>query len=186
MQHTLRILGWLAYPLLIYFGLQYMQPRYVALLLAGVLLLRRHNEMQRLMHSLPRLEQALLFVLLGLATLTIVTNSEPLLRFYPVTISAGMLALFALSLRKPPSMIERFARLQQPELPPAGVRYTRVVTQVWCVFLAGNTMAALYTALCASRDTWSLYNGLIVYLLMGTLLGGEWLLRKRCMKPQHP
>jgi len=37
------------------------------------------------------------------------------------------------------------------------------------------------TARFASLQTWTLYNGLIAYLLMGVLFGGEWLLRRRLL-----
>jgi uncharacterized membrane protein len=185
MQRTLQTLGWLAYPLLIYFGLQVLQPRYVALLLAAAMLLRRRQQMQRLMAGLTRLDRTILVCLLGLAGLTAIVNSELLLRLYPAAVAAGVFLLFATSLHTPPSMIERFARLQQPDLPPEGVRYTRKVTQVWCVFLILNSLTALYTALYSSREVWSLYNGLIVYVLMGLLFAGEWLIRKYIVKPQE-
>jgi uncharacterized membrane protein len=79
-------------------------------------------------------------------------------------------------------MIERFARLSEPELSPAGVRYTRHVTQVWCAFFVVNGAIAAYTAAFASREAWALYNGLIAYVLMGVLFGGERLVRRRLMR----
>ena len=57
-----------------------------------------------------------------------------------------MLAVFAVSLRFPPSAVERIARLSDPDLPPQGVAYTRRVTQVWCGFFVFNGAAALATA----------------------------------------
>ena len=44
----------------------------------------------------------------------------------------------------------------------------------------GGVMAAIsiWSALAASREIWAIYNGFIAYLAMGTLLGGEWLLRR--------
>ena len=101
------------------------------------------------------------------------------IKLYPVAVNALMLALFGLSLRHPPSMIERFARLQEPDLPTHAIAYTRRVTQVWCGFFVINGTLALLTALYASTDVWALYNGLIAYLLMGALFAGEWLVRQR-------
>jgi uncharacterized membrane protein len=184
MLRILQTLGWLAYPLLIYFGLQLLEPRYVAILLGAVLLLRRRRDMHKLMTGLSRLDRAILLCLLAFAAVTATTNSELLLRLYPAAVSSGVLLLFAVSLHTPPSMVERFARLQQPDLPPEGVRYTRRVTQIWCIFLAANALTALYTALFASRDAWALYNGLIAYVLMGLLFAGEWIVRKYLFKPQ--
>jgi uncharacterized membrane protein len=101
------------------------------------------------------------------------------LRLYPVLVNAGMLELFAWSLHSPPSLVERLARLQHPDLPPEGVRYTKRVTLVWCLFFIINGGIALITALWGSMAVWTLYNGLIAYLLMGILFAGEYIVRKR-------
>mgnify|MGYP003988786837 FL=1 len=90
-----------------------------------------------------------------------------------------MLVLFFVSLLHPPTIVERFARIQNPNLPEAAVRYTRKVTIVWCVFFVCNGCAALYTALFSSLETWTLYNGAISYALMGILFAGEYLIRRR-------
>src|SRR2546423_11913745 len=47
--------------------------------------------------------------------------------------------LFRSSLFRPPTVVERLARLRNPELPAAGVRYTRQVTQVWCATPASRS-----------------------------------------------
>ena len=71
-------------------------------------------------------------------------------------VNASLLVLFAASLLHPPSLIERLARLQQPDLPAAAVAYTRRVTQVWCGFFVLNGSIAAYTALYASAAQWAL------------------------------
>jgi uncharacterized membrane protein len=177
-KQLLQGLAWLIYPLAIFFGLSFMEPRYVALLLAGGLLLRRHKDAARLLSGASSADLAVLLALLLLAGLTAWSNSELLLRLYPAAMNAGMLLLFGLSLLRPPSMVERFARLGEPDLPPAGVRYTRQVTAVWCVFFVFNGAVAFASALYASREFWALYNGFITYLLMGVLFAGEWLCRR--------
>lgn len=100
------------------------------------------------------------------------------LKFYPVLMSLGMLCIFTFTLYHPPSMIERFARLQNPNLPPSGVRWTRQVTKVWCCFFVINAVLAFLTIIVNNHQLWALYNGLISYLLMGGLLLGEFILRK--------
>ena len=102
------------------------------------------------------------------------------LKLYPVCVNAVLLGVFSSSLARPPSAIERFARLQNPDLTPRAVGYARGVTVVWCLFFIGNGLAALGTALWASDGAWAIYNGLIAYLLMGALLGAEWIVRQRC------
>ena len=103
----------------------------------------------------------------------------------PMTLASGVLALvlaavgfFAGSLKSRP-IIERFARMKHPDLPPEGVRWCRKVTVVWCVFFVLNGSAALATVLSGDRDLWTLYNGFVSYLLMGLLFAGEWLLRPK-------
>jgi uncharacterized membrane protein len=174
----LNALLWLIYPLIIFFGLQFFEPRWVAIFLAVSLLLRRVNDAGELLKGLSRPEFLTLASLLCLAAVTCITNSETLLRLYPAAMSLGMLLLFGMSLIYPPSMVERFARLREPDLPPSGVTYTYRVTQFWCGFFVVNGAIAVYTALYASRDMWALYNGLIAYLLMGVIFAGEWVVRR--------
>lgn len=101
------------------------------------------------------------------------------LKLYPVIVNIGMLLLFGLSLFFPPSFIERIARIKEPDLSEAGVRYTRRVTQVWCIFFILNGTAAFITACFMSHEIWSIYNGLIAYILIGLLFGIEYLFRQR-------
>ncbi len=167
----------LLYPLAVYFGLQAFDARGLVLLLlvvAGVRLLTLGQSPLNHWLWLP------LLLLLGLWTW--LTNSAVGLKFYPVLISASLLVMFAWTLKHPPSMIERLARLQDPELPPQGVTYTRRVTQVWCLFFLLNGSVSLLTTLWGSDAVWALYNGLIAYLAMGLLFAIEWLVRQRVMR----
>ena len=122
--------------------------------------------------------------LLVFSLVAVLRGDAVTLRFYPVLVNLAMLVLFAASLYRPPSLIERLARLREPDLPPEGVRYTRRVTQLWCLFFVLNGSVALYTALFTSLATWTLYNGFIAYLLMGTLFAVELLCRTHLRKRQ--
>jgi uncharacterized membrane protein len=113
------------------------------------------------------------------ASISLLLGEELGLRLYPVLINLALLLLFTHSLLFPPPMIERFARLAQPELPAAAVLWTRRVTQVWCGFFAFNMLMAGWTVIYGSMQLWAWYNGGIAYLLMGLLLLGEWILRKK-------
>lgn len=114
--------------------------------------------------------------------LTAVFDFKPGLYWYPIIINLGLFLIFALSLWKKPTIIERFARLREPELPDFAIAYTEKVTKVWCLFFLINMSISIYTAVLADVTVWSLYNGLIAYLLMGTLMLGEWLVRIRVRK----
>jgi uncharacterized membrane protein len=112
-----------------------------------------------------------------LAALAIWNNALLPLKLYPVLVNLGMLAVFGYSLYAPPSVIERMARLSDPALPAYAVAYTRRVTQVWCGFFVINGTLAMVTAIWASAAVWSLYNGVLAYVLMGCLFAGEYLVR---------
>lgn len=173
------------YPAAVYFGLQWFEPRLIGLLLIAILLMRHLPRCHSLLASLDQKEWLVLSTLALLAAAIVLFNNEILLRLYPACISLLMLFVFTRTLFRPPSMIERFARLSTPELPPAGVRYTRRVTVVWCVFFVVNGGIAAASAM-ASREFWAIYNGLIAYLLMGLLFMGEWIVRRRVMPKDLP
>lgn len=169
----------LAYPIAVYFGLQHAPPQALAAVLAALIGLRLLTDTGGRRG----------FALVGMALLVfslfaIWRNDILTLRFYPVLTNLLMLALFGWTLIHPPSMIERLARLHEPVLPAPAIVYTRRVTGLWCLFFIANGMMALYTALFSSLAVWSLYNGLISYLLMGALFLGEWLCRLR-IKGRH-
>ena len=133
-----------AYPAAVYFGLEYLEPRYFALILISLFAARYLLTMRPAQRQLARSDNPtpltgnwslLLFIAVAiLAGGAFIANSESLLLFYPVLVSAVLLLVFAWSLYFPPSVIERLARLSEPELPASAVVYTRRVTVAWCFF----------------------------------------------------
>lgn len=164
------------YPLLVYVGLARWGAQPLALILLGLAVIR----LVAGYWMKPPIGNGLWLLLAAVmaAVVTLLTGSETGLKSYPVIVNIVMLGLFSVSLWRPPSMIERFARLHEPDLPATGVAYTRKVTVVWCCFFVFNGAVATAT-LFASDKVWALYNGLIAYLLMGVLLAGEYLVRQR-------
>jgi uncharacterized membrane protein len=164
-----------AYPFAVYFGLGTLEPHWIAAALAALMLARAWATRQAFW-----IAAGACTVLLGLASLQ--GGASLPLKLYPVLVNATLLAVFATSLARPPSAVERIARMTQPDLPPHGVAFTRTVTWVWCVFFAVNGAVALATALWASTAVWTLYNGFVAYLLMAALMGGEWLVRRKVLQ----
>ncbi len=161
-----------AYPLLVWLALGRVGPRWVALGLAALALTRAAFARERF------------WLAVALAAASLAAASAWLggwapLKLYPVVVNLALLGAFAASLRHGPSAVERLARLREPSLPPTAVAYTRRVTQVWCVFFAVNAAVSAATALWAGSATWALYNGVVAYVAMGALMGGEWLVRRR-------
>ena len=111
------------------------------------------------------------------AALSALLDAEEPMLFYPVAVNLFLLWLFGSSLSATP-IVEKFARLRTPDLPPEGVRWCRGVTKVWCGFFIANGIAALATVLYGDREIWMLWNGCASYVLIGVLFAGEFLLRK--------
>ena len=167
----------LAYPFGVYYGVRYLEPRYIGLIVlllvgARFLLARRHLEQPAVNSLIPStIVVALLCVLL------LIFNQVTLMYLKPVLVNLVMLLTFGYSLIYPPTIIERFARLSMSVLPPEAVAYTRKVTLVWCLFFLLNGLMAAYTGLFTSLEFWTLYNGFIAYLMIGILLAAEYLIR---------
>lgn len=166
----------IAYPFAVYFSLGRIPAGALvltALVLVGArMLLVRGQAVGRVL-LLPL--AAMAATVAGLGALA----PEVAAKTYPVLMSLAFAAAFALSLRHPPSLVELFARLGEPDPSPRAVAYMRRVSAVWAVFLLGNAAVSLATALWADLALWTLYNGLVAYLLMGALFAGEWLVRRR-------
>jgi uncharacterized membrane protein len=100
-------------------------------------------------------------------------------KIYPFALSLAAAYAFGTTLRRPPSLIERLARLSEPDLPASGQAYCRIVTMVWTVWLVVNATIAALLAILASEEAWALWTGLLAYVIMGLLFAGEMLIRPR-------
>jgi uncharacterized membrane protein len=162
----------LAYPVVVYLALGHVSPRWIALLLVVLALARAWVTRESFWLGAAALATVL-------AAASFLGDFWGPLKLYPALVNGVMFGLFAMSLWRGPSVVERLARLREPDFPPAAVAYTRRVTQVWCGFFVVNGLVAAATALWASTAVWTLYNGLLSYVAMGVLMGGEWLVRQR-------
>lgn len=173
----LRALLGLGYPFIVFAGLQFLQPREIALALAGLLVLRALLRWRRP----DAAELRRLAVPAGLVAVvlvpTLLLNDEAWLLMVPVAMNLALLFAFARTLWAGPPLVETFARLQVPDLPPDEVRYCRSVTRVWCVFFAGNAAVCLGLAWFAELGTWVLYTGFVSYVLVGVVYAVEFVVR---------
>lgn len=167
-----------SYPIAVYFGLNKFGLQAIGGVLAAVFLVRIVTGGQAKIKELKHLAWVSGCAGLVLLLLGIMFKQHGWLTYYPVIVNACMLTVFALSLTQPQTIIERLARLQEPELRQSGIDYTRKVTKIWCGFFVLNGSIALYTCF-QSLEVWTLYNGLISYLLAGLLFAVEWLVRQR-------
>jgi uncharacterized membrane protein len=174
----------LAYPLAVYYGLSRWGLGVVAGLLVVLFLLRIIAGNQTRLPELKYIAWLSGGAGILLALLGSLFKQEGWFTFYPVIVNTLMLGLFSASLWQKQTLIERFARLQDPELPESGIRYTRTVTKVWCGFFIVNGSIALTTCF-MTLEIWTLYNGLISYLFAGSLFIGEWFVRQWIKRKQE-
>ncbi|TCW14406.1 putative membrane protein [Raoultella sp. BIGb0138] len=171
----------LAWPCVIWLGLAHNSLHWLLPLMALLLCLRL-RQTRRQAGPLRVVTQLAALAGIVLCVASALLKTHQLLLFYPVAVNAVMLAVFGGSLWSAMPLVERLARLQEPHLPAAAVRYTRRVTQVWSLFFIANGSIALCTALYGDMALWTTWNGMIAYLLIGALMAGEWLVRRRMIK----
>lgn len=165
----------IAYPILAVLAIRTIGPWPVVGLLCVMLVLRGASNIFGA--AATPLTLALIAVAVAVGGVSI-WDPEHAVRLYPFFMNAAMLVAFLNTLVRPPSMIERFARIREPNLPESGVRYTRKATIAWCIFIFCNGAIALWTAFFADLNTWALYNGVIAYVAMGLMFGAELLVRR--------
>lgn len=97
----------------------------------------------------------------------------------PSLVYAGLTVLFGHTLFAPPSLCERLVRLLFPEFKPGISEYLHQVTWVWTLFFFANVFVCALLPLWLGPEAWTLYTGILVYVLMSLLVIGEWLYRHR-------
>jgi uncharacterized membrane protein len=163
------------YPALVY-GLDSVLPPQaftgLALVLVGLRLATLRSEAMQIWRG-PLISAGVLIAVL------IPLDSRIAAKIYPVALSLVAAYAFGSSLWKPPSLVERIARVSEPDIPARGQAYCRIVTIIWTVWLIVNAIIAGLLALMARAEAWALWTGLLAYLIMGALFGGEMLIRPR-------
>lgn len=162
------------YPLIVYLLLDQVGPAILGILLIAILALRSVI-MGQLTSTLTW--RLLVWALLALAAISagllLIADATLVLKLYPAAMNFGLLISFAYTLFHPPSMIERFVRAMKLPIHAKTTSYTRAVTMMWCGFFAVNGTVATLIAISGSLATWTVYNGLISYVLMSTLIVAE-------------
>ena len=116
-----------------------------------------------------------LFFGFGLA----VYKNDIFLKLYPVLMNLSMCFIFALSLRGMP-LIERFAKKMGYNLGSEQKKYTKRVTYAWAIFMLCLAIISFVTVF-LSNEIWVIFNGLISYILIATMIGVEFVVRKKVM-----
>lgn len=176
---VLRSLLVVGYPAALYLGVTHLDARTLGLVMLGLLV---PNLALRLAAAPPEQRRAVLRLPLSLALLVGVGAALGEPRFFlalPVLVNLTLLANFAASLREPVSLVERYARMQDPALPDGERDYCRQVTRAWCWFFVANAGVCAVLAVAAPLAWWALYTGVLAYILVGLGFTIEYIVRKR-------
>jgi uncharacterized membrane protein len=168
------------YPVVVYFGIRILPATFFGLLLAVVVMLRATVARPEERTTLWPVILLLFAYAIGAA---IVGRTQALL-YYPVLINALLCLSFSLSLRAENPILLRIVRSRGITVSAHAERYLIRLTAVWAFFFALNAVVALWTTT-TTLKTWTLYNGLISYVLVGTLMLCEWFYRIHYKKKHH-
>jgi uncharacterized membrane protein len=166
-----------AYPFVVYFGLPYLPPGLMVAVAVGI------GAVHFLRKSGDRLLSGWSFLFIACVLVALLALRPVLaMQAYPPILNLCLAATFGWSLFRPPTAIERIARLRRPNLPPDAVAYTRGVTWMWTIFFLANACVASICALFFSVAIWTLWNGFIAYIVIGALFAGELMVRRWRMR----
>lgn len=168
------------YPFIIYFGLNRFEFWQMAVVIAILATTRivwiKYNSNNTQKNDRFDFNSASIVsacLLLFFALMTAFTDRVMWLKLYPIVVSLTLFIVFSVSLKTDKCVIQRFAELREKDINADKQMYMIKLTKVWCGFFILNMTLSLATMLYASMDVWTLYNGLISYILMGTLAIGE-------------
>ena len=102
-------------------------------------------------------------------------------KFYPVIINFMIFSVFCVSSFAKETVIQKFAKLTEPNIKPKALEYTRKLTYVWAGFAFLNFLVSFITVF-FSQKVWALYNGFISYMLVGSFFAIEYIIRVRFKK----
>jgi len=166
------VLVTVSYPFIVFFGLKTFSPWVIGIglivfLLVRMLISKKQKKSEFLIFALTLIMTGILFLI----------NHSFAIKSYPILMNFSFAIVFGYSLINPPTIIEKIARLREPELDKFGIQYTRKVTFAWVVFFVVNGTISAWTAIYASLETWTIYNGFISYILIGLMFGLEFIIR---------
>lgn len=166
------------YPVIVYFAFDRLGVRGAALLMLAALSPALLGRLRRTTdHRVGTVAMVPVVTVAMLAT-GAALEAASLVLAVPTAVNLLLFATFAPTLASGPPMIERFARLTHPDLIADEVRWCRQWTVVWSVFFVLNALTAALLAAFAPLTYWVFHTSVLGYVLMGLLLGTEWLIRK--------
>jgi uncharacterized membrane protein len=162
----------LAYPYLVYRGIESGMVWLAPVIFSGTYLVQAIAAQNLKI----RIFKALISIALLLGAFYLQTFTAKVL---PVLIQLMLMYFFGRTLLKDkgPSLIESFVRLEFPEFQPGISEYCRQLTILWTGFFAFNAIMCVVLANWGTHFWWMLYNGVLIYLMIGILMIGEYIYR---------
>lgn len=125
--------------------------------------------------TLGRVDQG---ILVGLILAALASGERIFLYLLPAWIQLALYRIFASSLREPESIVERVAFTLQPFAPDFMRPYCKRSTRFWSLVFLANAAGIAALALFAPPSWWRIYTGLWIWVVMGAIALGEFVLRK--------
>lgn len=116
-------------------------------------------------------------IALGFALLGWVSDNGTWFLILPSATQATFGIAFLRSLSTTP-LIEHFARMMKPELSVAEHAHCRRWTRIWGIYLLVLAAIGLVLARWATLAVWTVYVGVVSYVLVGVLFAVEYFVRK--------
>ncbi|WHN64792.1 hypothetical protein [Cysteiniphilum sp. QT6929] len=115
---------------------------------------------------------------ISISLLGMLSHNIIFIKLYPVAMNIAFLSIFIASLFAKENIIYQFAKkTSRKPLPHFVSAYTRKVTIAWCIFFILNALVSCYSAVFSSLHVWTIYNGLISYILIGAFFVCEFVVR---------
>jgi uncharacterized membrane protein len=160
----------LLYPYLVFRGIQEGIVWFAPLVIASIFFYQGLRE-ERIAPRVKKLFMALALVV-GIIFFQSITA-----KLLPTLIQLILMYFFYKTLIHGPPLIERFVRLEFSELPAGVIEYCRQLTIVWTGFFGFNALICSSLALWGQASWWAVYSGIIIFLLTGVLMIGEYIFR---------
>ena len=97
-------------------------------------------------------------------------------KYYPVIVNFVLFCIFFGSTFSEETVIQKMAKLMEPNIKPKALEYTRRLTYIWSIFMLANFFISLATVF-MSEKVWAIYNGFLSYMLIGVFFIIEYMVR---------
>ncbi|MBT3811832.1 MAG: hypothetical protein HOE45_09540 [Gammaproteobacteria bacterium] len=166
------IMVFLLYPYLVYRGVQEGVVWFAPAAIASVYFYQAVNARNRKI----RIQKLAIVLMLFVGAIYF---QDTVAKLVPIIIQLSLMLFFGKTLlpNKGPSLVERFASLEFPVMPPVLMRYCRHLTVMWTGFFAFNVLACLYLALFAPVQWWAIYTGVLIFVLTALIMIAEYIWR---------